>query len=74
MLEASDYEACNRFKWEPVKRKEFYVVVFCTVWEVVSELMKAKENDRMSLNFSADMPLSTLQVFLVQQKERLGYN
>lgn len=47
---------------------------FCTVWKVVSELRKAKENDRMSPNFSADVPLFTLQVFLVQQKERLGYN
>lgn len=40
----------------------------------MSELMKAKENDRPLLNFGADMPLSTPQVFLVQQKERLGYN
>lgn len=36
--------------------------------------MKTKENDRMSFNFGADMPLSTPQVFLVQQKEKHGYN
>lgn len=50
------------------------VTVQFAVCRKLSELVKAKENDRALLNTSADMPLSTPQVYLVQQKERLGYN
>lgn len=86
MSEASDSEVCKKIQIRSSKREELVVYVpflmwcclvsclVCSMWKIVSQLMKAKENDGLLLNFGADMPLSTPQVFLVQQKERHGCN